>query len=197
MGLDSVDLLMSFEEQFEIQIPNSEAENILTINDMVDAIYNKIKINPNDTCISQLVFYRIRNDLIQLGISRDQITVDSKISELLKCDDLSSQWLELEQKLELNIPKLHDLDIDKTLNKEVRFLGFKIFDRKEPIAQNTLKKFTHWVVSLNHAQLIKLDNISSKYEIERIICIITEERTGIPLSEIEPHHSFHNDLGID
>ena len=46
-------------------------------------------------------------------------------------------------------------------------------------------------------RLISIENISSKYEIERIICGITEDRIGVPASEIELHHSFTNDLGID
>ena len=90
-----------------------------------------------------------------------------------------------------------DLDLDKTLNKEVKFLGFKIFDRTEPVAENTLRKFTDWIISMNYEQLTSIENISSKYEIERIICGIIEDRIGIPISEIELHNSFTNDLGID
>ena len=50
---------------------------------------------------------------------------------------------------------------------------------------------------INYEKLISIDNISSKYEIERIICGIIEDKIGIPVSEIELNYSFTNDLGID
>ena len=37
-SLDSVDLVMAFEEEFEIEIPDEEAEKISTVQDAVDYI---------------------------------------------------------------------------------------------------------------------------------------------------------------
>jgi len=53
------------------------------------------------------------------------------------------------------------------------------------------------IAHISKSRLISLDNISSKHEIERPICGITEDRIGVPVSEIELHHSLTNDLGID
>ena len=108
---------------------------------------------------------------------------------------MDNDWKKFEKKIELKLPKL--VDFDKNLNKEVKFLGFKIFDRTEPIAENTIRKLTDWIISINHEELIKIENISSKYEVERIICGIIEDRIGVPISEIELHHSITNDLGVD
>jgi len=60
-----------------------------------------------------------------------------------------------------------------------------------------LRKFTDWVISMNYKELIDIKNISSKYEIERIICGVIENNIGVPVSEIELHHSITNDLGVD
>ena len=133
----------------------------------------------------------------QFENEKENITPNTKTSDLLNKTDLKNDWTLLENEIGLKIPDLVDLDLDKTLNKEVKFLGFKIFDRTEPVAENTLRKFTDWIISMNYEQLTSIENISSKYEIERIICGIIEDRIGIPISEIELHNSFTNDLGID
>ncbi|WP_420553633.1 phosphopantetheine-binding protein [Tenacibaculum aiptasiae] len=197
MGLDSVELVMTIEDKFGISIPNVECEQIVTVQQMADSVFKKIKFKPNKKCLSQIVFYKIRRALEQFENKKEDITPNTKISDLLNKTDLKNDWILLENEIGLKIPDLVDLDLDKTLNKEVKFLGFKIFDRTEPVAENTLRKFTDWIISMNYEQLISIENISSKYEIERIICGIVEDRIGIPISEIELHHSFTNDLGID
>jgi hypothetical protein len=197
MGLDSVELIMSIEDQFGIAIPDAECETIATVQQAVDSVFEKIKIHPNNKCLSQIVFYRIRKALEQFGNDKKEITPNTKMSDVLSETNLAYDWRRLEVKLQLKIPDLVDLDLDKTLNKEVKFLGFKIFDRTEPVAENTLRKFIDWIVSMNFDKLISIEDISSKYEVERIICGIVETSVGVPVSEIELHHSFTSDLGID
>ncbi len=198
MGLDSVALIMSIEDKFGIVIPDAECERIATVQQMVNSIFEKIKITPNNKCSSQVIFYKIRQVLFeQFSCNKKDITINTRMIDLLSETNLKSDWIRLKISLGLEIPNLVDLDLDKTLNKEVRFLGFKIFDRTEPVAENTLRKFTDWIISLNYHKLKLIENISNKYEIERILCGIIEENTGVPISEIELQHSFTNDLGID
>jgi len=197
MGLDTVELIVSIEDQFGIAIPDAECETIATVQQMVDSVFEKIKIQPNNKCLSQIVFYRIRKILEQFGHDKQKITPNTRMSDVLSTTNLAPDWKRLEAKLQLKIPDLVDLDLDKTLNKEVKFLGFKIFDRTAPVAENTVKKFIDWIISMNFQKLISKEDISSKYEFERIICGIVETSTGIPVSEIELHHSFTGDLGID
>ena len=40
-SLDSVELVMAFEEKFNIEIPDDAAETILTVKDAIDFIQNK------------------------------------------------------------------------------------------------------------------------------------------------------------
>ncbi len=42
-SLDTVELVMAFEEEFDIEIPDQDAENIMTIKDAVDYIESKAK----------------------------------------------------------------------------------------------------------------------------------------------------------
>jgi hypothetical protein len=53
MGLDTVELVMSFEEEFEIDIPNEAAEKLVTVGDVVDYVSAELvrkggKVNPSD-----------------------------------------------------------------------------------------------------------------------------------------------------
>jgi acyl carrier protein len=41
-SLDTVELIMALEEQFEIEIPDEEAQTILTVRDAVDYVNSKI-----------------------------------------------------------------------------------------------------------------------------------------------------------
>lgn len=197
MSLDTVELIVSIEEQFGIEIPDAEAETLATVQQIVDYVYEQIEILPNQKCLSQIVFYRIRKALEQFGNDKKDITPNTKISDLLSETNLASDWKRLEIKLQLKIPDLVDLDLDKTLNKEVKLFGLKLYDRTEPVAENTLRKLTDWIISMNFDKLISIENISDKYEIERIVCAVIEDSTGVPISEIELHHSLTGDLGID
>ena len=41
-SLDTVELIMQFEEEFNIEIPDEEAENLLSVGQAVDYISNKL-----------------------------------------------------------------------------------------------------------------------------------------------------------
>ncbi|HFL8819533.1 MAG TPA: acyl carrier protein [Candidatus Azoamicus sp. OHIO2] len=41
-SLDNVEFIMALEEQFEIEIPDEDAEKILTVKDAVDYIHDKL-----------------------------------------------------------------------------------------------------------------------------------------------------------
>ena len=45
--MDAVELIMALEEKFGIEIPDADAETMLTINDAIKYIENKIN-NPQD-----------------------------------------------------------------------------------------------------------------------------------------------------
>ncbi len=42
-SLDTVELIMSFEEEFDIEIPDEDAEQIRKVQDVLDFIKNKVK----------------------------------------------------------------------------------------------------------------------------------------------------------
>jgi len=42
-SLDNVELIMAFEEEFDVEISDAEAENVLTVGDAVKAISQKLE----------------------------------------------------------------------------------------------------------------------------------------------------------
>ncbi|XLS27647.1 phosphopantetheine-binding protein [Flavobacteriaceae bacterium M23B6Z8] len=197
MGLDSVELVMSIEDKFGIRIKDSEAEKIYTIQDFADIVFNRISKNPTDKCLTQIVFYRIRKALRNLTSTVKEIRPDMKISEFFTQSELKEKWSQLKTEVELELPDLVALDFNPELGYHVKIFGIKTIKRTTPVSKGTLRQLVDWTISLNRDELIDIEKISSKYEVERIICGITEDRIGVPISEIELHHSFKNDLGID
>ena len=197
MGLDSVELVMSIENKFGIQIEDSEAEKIYTVQDLADIVFNRIIINPTDKCLIQIVFYRIREAIRILTSSKKEIRPDMKISELFTLSELKEKWSQLKTEVGLELPDLVALDFNQKLSSHIKIFGIKTIKRTTPVSKGTLRQLVNWTISLNRDKLIEIEEISSKYEVERIICGIIENRIGVPISEIELHHSFTNDLGID
>ncbi len=197
MGLDSVELVMSIEDKFGIRIEDSEAEKIYTVQDFADIVFSRIIKSPTEKCLTQIVFYRIRKALGILTSIEKEIRPDVKILELFTQRELKEKWSQLKTELQLELPYLTALDFNPELGSHVKIFGIKTIERTAPVSKGTIRQLVDWIISLNRDKLIDIEKISSKYEVERIICGITEDRIGIPISEIELHHSFVNDLGID
>ncbi|WP_405567781.1 phosphopantetheine-binding protein [Polaribacter sp. Asnod6-C07] len=197
MGLDSVELLMSVEDKFGIQIEDSEAEKIYTVQNFVDSVYSKIITNPNDKCLTQIVFYRIRKAVRNLKLTDKEIKPDTKITELLSQTELKENWHLLKTEIGLELPELVALDFNPKLGSHVKIFGIKTIKRTTPVSSGTIRELIDWTIALNQEKLIDIKKITNKYEIERIIIGIINRNLGIPISEIKLEHSITNDLGID
>jgi len=73
MGLDSVELVMEFEDEFEITIPDADAEQMETIGDVILFVIYATKTDISDEAAVQ----RIRDKLYD--IVAEQMTVDRRI----------------------------------------------------------------------------------------------------------------------
>ncbi|WP_338732025.1 phosphopantetheine-binding protein [Mangrovimonas cancribranchiae] len=197
MGLDSVELLMSVEDRFGIRIEDSEAEKIYTVQNFVDCVYGKIITNPNEKCLTQIVFYRIRKAFRNLNLTRKEIKPETRISELLTQSELKENWHLLKTEIGLDLPELVALDFNPKLGTHVKIFGIKTIKRTTPVSSGTIRELVDWTIALNQEKLIDIEKITNKYEIERIVIGIINRNMGIPISEIKLEHSITNDLGID
>ncbi|WP_333474150.1 phosphopantetheine-binding protein [Zunongwangia sp. HRR-M8] len=197
MGLDSVELLMSVEDKFGIQIEDSETEKIYTVQNFVDSVYDKIITDPNEKCLTQIVFYKIRKAFQNLKLTDKEIKPERKISELLTQTKLKEKWYLLKTEIELELPEMVALDFNPNLGSHVKIFGIKTIKRTTPVSSGTIRDLIDWTIALNQEKLIHIENVTSKYEVERIIIGIINRNMGIPISEIKLEHSITNDLGID
>ncbi len=197
MGLDSVALLMDIEEHFDISIPNNEAENIYTIQNLSDCVYNHITIIPSDKCISQVLFYRLRNILKDiLKVDKEVIKLYSRLDELIPSGNKERIWERIESDLNLNLPKLNN-NYDKFTRKEALILFISFSKRSLSTEKTRIKGFINWVLALNHEKLLPIERICNKRDVERIVIGIVHRSCGIPINEMELKHSITYDLGID
>src|SRR5690554_582910 len=197
MGLDSVELLMSVEDKFGIRIEDSEAEKIYTVQNFVDSVYSKIITNPNEKCLTQIVFYRIRKAVRNLKLTDKEIKPGTKITELLSQTELKEKWHLLKTEIGLELPELVALDFNPELGSHVKIFGIKTIKRTTPVSSGTIRELIDWTIALNEEKLIDIEKITNKYEVERIIIGIINKNMKIPISEIKLEHSITNDLGID
>jgi acyl carrier protein len=87
MGLDAVEIVMAIEEAFDIQIEDSEAEQLLTPRDVIDLVALKTSGSHATDCLTQRAFNRLRSGFIQHGGQiRAKIKPKAKIGELISRD---------------------------------------------------------------------------------------------------------------
>ena len=163
----------------------------------MDSVYDKIIINPTEKCLTKIVFYRIRNAFQNLKLTDKAIKPETKLSELLTQTELKENWYLLETEIGLELPELVALDFNPNLGSHVKIFGIKTIKRTTPVSSGTIRDLIHWTIALNQEKLIDIQNVTSKYEVERIIIGIINRNMGIPISEIKLEHSITDDLGID
>ena len=199
MGLDSVELAITLENKLGFIIPDEDWAQTSTIQDISNVFLKRLTIEPNNQCISQRLFYKIRTALRELKIIPldYEINRNTYIVDILSTNLTATNWNKLEKKLMLKLPELVKMDFNKELDTHIRILGFKTIKRKKPVTKGTIEQLIGWIISLNYEKLIQLNKISNKYELERVVSGIVSENIGLPINEIEMYHSITNDLGVD
>lgn len=113
MGLDSVELVMSVEDAFQISITEEDASKISTVGEFYDVVLSKLAIKGVDDeessrrCLTSAAFYRVRQAMVEvLRIDRRKINPKTELSVLLPTQQRRENWQRIRQATELKIPKL-------------------------------------------------------------------------------------------
>ncbi|WP_436486566.1 hypothetical protein [Chitinophaga sp. ARDCPP14] len=177
MGLDSIDLLVEIENYFGIQIPDIEAAEIFTVQNMVDVAAKHLHVADHAMDLKAQVFQQVADSI---SSTNHEIKLTDKISTYLSPGDQKS-WSALKNHLRLEVPQPD------------------IFARapKYDWTTITIDQFTTSICARNFKTLIDKNEIKSKYEVYVIVMGITVAKTGVDYYEITPDKSFTSDLGID
>ncbi|MDB5255384.1 MAG: phosphopantetheine-binding protein [Chitinophagaceae bacterium] len=196
MGLDSVELLMTFEEKFKISIPDKDAEKVITVGDMATWFYNNLKIHYPENQIKENIFDKIKVSIKDLRIS-EQIFSEQRMNEIFPKSNLKTIWLDFEKSLDLKLPELNKNDFKEDLNRDRTILGLKIFQPKTPFLDNDFNRLIECVGGLNYEKIVDFDRITSLFEITIAIMGITHYQCMNPIEEIFWESGFVYDLGIN
>jgi hypothetical protein len=105
MGLDGVELVMRFEEAFEISIPDAAVEKLTTPGSVIDYVYTQVPTSNDATCLTQKAFYFLRRHFIQhLQIKRTYFRPERSMDLLLPIENRKAVWSELESKIGTALP---------------------------------------------------------------------------------------------
>lgn len=135
MGLDSVELLVEIEDQFEIEITNLEAEQIYTVGDCFEIILQKLKkqkiqeISRLDKCKSQKIFYKLRREVSDTqGYPFKLITPKTELEKIFRKQNRKQNWKLFSKQIDLKIPDLERPEwIEKLITRTGITLGIVIF----------------------------------------------------------------------
>ena len=110
MGLDGVEIVMQIEEEFGIELPDSELTSVQTVGDLYMLVLGKVESNGTQSAAASLttkVFYRLRKAMRKcLGQQRKFLMPSTKLAHLLPKPTRIAAWKCLEEVSELTFPKL-------------------------------------------------------------------------------------------
>ena len=100
MGLDAVELVIRFEEEFNIIITDEEAEKCTTHRKVIDLVLSKVEVKEPQYCLSQRAFHLLRREFAkELALERRGFRLSTHLADI--------------------VPQRHRKRIWKTLSLEV------------------------------------------------------------------------------
>lgn len=125
MGLDGVELILAFEDEFQIEISDAQAESMRTVGDSVDIIYELIKNRISNTYFSDRSFYQVRKVLVEMfGLPEIAVQLDVKLEDVIPLKNRANLW-ESTQK-NLGAINLIYTDFPKWLTNVMFYISFAI-----------------------------------------------------------------------
>ena len=190
MGLDSVELLMEIENYFGISIPDAEAENLYTIQLMVDSVAKHLNLSDDNLEFRDKIFLRVITTMKEFGWLAKNITLADFVTQYFP-STYKQDWKSFENSLRLSIPLPHLPSQNPSLLESI--IG-KPLHKSEEIS---FEQFVAAICANNYQELIDKSNIKTKYEIYIVVMGITVDKIGVDYYEIGPDKAFTSDLGVD
>jgi hypothetical protein len=200
MGLDSVELIFTVERYFNIHIPDTEAEKIGTVENLVDCISARIGASSDGAPASlayQTMYDNVLNCLEQLIPQQLTVTAARPLRELIESTDWDAAIFrqQLEACLELEVPNL--IYSRPIVRQSTLFRFFRNGSRQESQqVPTTFGDLIGWILAVNY-KTVFAQPLLSYYDVQQATVGLINECSGMPVPDIQLTDSFMNDLGID
>ena len=80
MGLDTVELIMAIEDEFNIDIENQDASEIATVGDIYIYVLKKLNDRGSDAEFDEKIWERVKEVVVsQLGVNPEEVMKKSSI----------------------------------------------------------------------------------------------------------------------
>jgi hypothetical protein len=221
MGLDLVELVLSVEKSFQIDIPDEDAPHLETPRQLVDYVAGRLQAETAGVCLSQRAFYRVRRALLAMDPpTESRWRPESRLLPAFPNRGREARWLELEERLALSIPDLrrpvalslfgvalvavtasYSYAVGGGLNAlllgAMAASAFVLVTRPFKIALpfDTAEALSKHI-AVHHAQVLKPASSRWSYgQVEEVVFGLVRDSTG--LSHFDPDAHFVRDLNLD
>lgn len=197
MGMDSVELLMRLEEVFGKEVPDVEAENIATVEQMVDWFYKNLVIHSNTKSSKDQILDKVNQTFKSLGLTAYPIKETEVLYNVFPKSNLKSTWKSFGELMSCIMPKLQKADFMEKAPNDNKILGIRYRKTKSTFLSNNMERLIYCIGALNYMDFVNLDILTSRFDIEIVVMGVIVEQVGIEIDEIYLNSSFTSDLGID
>lgn len=222
MGLDGVELVMEFEDEFGLEIPDDE--RLPSVHDVVEYVHAELRrtVPQAESCLTSRSFYRLRRELTKfLSLSRRDITPKTELGSLIPQEQRRDLWQTLLSR-GIQLPSLQRSAATvwaaaiivtacatgvAVVTREPWFLlaalplwfvaslatrPWAVF---VPGSAQTISDLVMYTTSMKTSDLT--DAAPTRREILYKIRVITSEQLGIPMEQIREDSRFTEDLHIN
>lgn len=180
MGMDSVQIVLTWEQSLHVTITDAEAGALSTPRMAIDLLCRKLDVDVDcaGTCLSQRVYYHFRRGLVTTGnAERGSVRRSTKLRNLIPSQEKSHRWATL--RAASHLPELPDLT----------WCGALVWRSSD------VEDVVRWTLA-NAAWTVKPPG--GTWTRQEIRCVVREgiaEVTGI--RDFEDDYDFVRDLGVD
>lgn len=194
MGLDSIELLMAYEDYFQVHIPDLEIEKAVTVGDFLDLLIRHNGLAEEETTHLAKMRHKVNLALLAAGLVGSPLGQADFV--LVKAGlDQPENWQKFTDSMGMVVPKPANW-ADRSANwwqKLVHEVGLSVNYSWRKVT------FDQFVTSIHAANLdLKANGIglNSRFEILAAITAITVDQIGVDFYEVQLDKSFANDFGI-
>lgn len=191
MGLDTVELVMSFERYFGLAVPDSEAEKINTVGDVAAWFSQQLGVAGQQSAVRASVAGQFLREL------PPGATEATPLRQLLPdVQALNGYRYALCNRYGLILPPLSAPPATPAPPSLWERLTGRQLPKVPHWHTQTLAELIDWTIAANYEALL-VPPLASQYEIAKAAIGITSHSSGVPVEEIRLQSSFTNDLGLD